>query len=101
MLNLTLASPDLNRHQKADRDAADWLPSDNRCWFAARIVEVRRKYALTIDEREVRALEPLLSTCLSTQLVPADCAAEDIDDRSFFRGWRLILLNRRNGPASE
>ena len=40
--NLTLASPGVNRHRKSGKDAAEWLPRRNRCWFAARVVEVRR-----------------------------------------------------------
>ncbi len=41
----------------------------NRCWFANRVVEVRRKYDLTIDRHEADVLERLLSTCTSTELV--------------------------------
>ena len=55
--NLTLASPRVNRHQKSGKDAAEWLPARNRCWFAARVVEVRRAYDLTIDLREAAVLE--------------------------------------------
>ena len=69
LLNLTLAAPGVNRHQKSDRDAAEWLPQRNRCWFAARVVEVRRKYGLTIDRREADALDAVLSACSSTDLV--------------------------------
>ena len=54
--NLTLASPRVNRHEKSGRDAAEWLPARNRCWFAWRVVEVRRAYALTIDRREAAAV---------------------------------------------
>ena len=54
---------------KRDRDAADWLPPMNRCWFANRVVEVRRKYGLTVDEREAEVLERVLSSCTSTELV--------------------------------
>ena len=32
--NLTLASPRVNRHEKSGKDAADWVPARNRCWFA-------------------------------------------------------------------
>ena len=35
--NLTLASPRVNRHQKSGKDAVEWVPARNRCWFAARI----------------------------------------------------------------
>ena len=51
-LNLTLANPQVNRYEKRGKDAAEWLPNVNECWFAARIVKVRRKYGLTIDRRE-------------------------------------------------
>ena len=69
LLNLTLAAPGVNRYQKSDRDAADWLPQRNRCWFAARVVEVRRKYGLTIDRREADALDAVFAGCSSMDLV--------------------------------
>ena len=37
--------------------------------FAARIVEVKRKYGLTVDAREAQALEEVLSGCASTEMV--------------------------------
>ncbi len=63
MLNLTLARPALNRWQKHAKDAADWLPEYNRCWFAWRVIMVRQKYGLTIDRREAAALERVLAEC--------------------------------------
>lgn len=69
LLNLTLASPSVNRHQKIARDAADWMPERNRCWFAARVVAVRQRYRLTIDRREAEALERVLSACESSEMV--------------------------------
>ena len=61
--NLTLATPQLNRYEKGARDAAEWLPEHNRCWFAATIVAVRREYDLTIDQREAAALDAVLKGC--------------------------------------
>ena len=72
--NLTLASPRVNRHEKSDRDASEWMPRRNRCWFAARVVEVRLAYGLTIDRREAQALERILSGCESTALEPIVCS---------------------------
>ena len=69
-LNLTLASPSVNRHQKNDKDAAEWLPERNRCWFASRVVQVRQKYVLSIDRREAGALEAVLSQCDSVAMTP-------------------------------
>lgn len=74
LLNLTLAAPDVNRRAKSDRDAADWLPEMNRCWFAARVVAVKKKYGLTVDRREAEALERVLAGCESTALVIGECA---------------------------
>ena len=68
-LNLTLAPPDVNREEKRHYDAAEWLPEKNRCWFAARVVAVRQKYGLNIDETEAQALEDVLSICESTEMV--------------------------------
>ena len=73
--NLTLASPQVNRHRKSGKDAAEWLPDRNRCWFAARVVEVRRAYDLTIDRREAMALERILAGCDSTDMEPMACTA--------------------------
>ena len=74
LLNLTLAGPRVNRYQKRAHDAAEWLPPGNKCWFAARVVAVRRKYGLTIDRREADALARVLSACPSTEMVVGECA---------------------------
>lgn len=72
LLNLTLAAPKVNRHRKVAKDAAEWLPDMNRCWFADRVVRVRQKYGLTIDRREAEALASVLSGCTSVEMVFAD-----------------------------
>ena len=63
LLNLTLASPDVNRKQKSNKDFSEWQPAHNSCWMAGRIVEIRRKYGLTVDAREAVNLEAKLQTC--------------------------------------
>ena len=69
LLNLTLASPSVNRHQKVDKDAAEWLPELNQCWYVDRIVQVRREYGLTIDRGEADAIDTVLASCESTDMV--------------------------------
>ena len=72
LLNLTLAAPEINRCGPAGKcglDAGEWLPDQNRCWFAARVVLVRRKYGLTVDLREAQALLRVLDGCRSFALV--------------------------------
>ena len=71
--NLTLASPYVNRSLKGGKDAAEWLPNRNKCWFANRSVEIRLAYGLTIDQQEAAALEQILSTCDSTEMEPLIC----------------------------
>ena len=73
-LNLTLASPAVNRYQKGAKDVAEWIPNRNACWFAARVVAVRTKYGLTIDPREAEAINSILDGCLSTTLYCEECA---------------------------
>ena len=72
LLNLTLAAPEVNRcypRGKCGRDAGEWLPARNDCWFADRILTVRLKYNLTVDRREAQALEQVLSNCASTDMM--------------------------------
>jgi hypothetical protein len=70
-LNLTLASPKVNRCSKGGKcgvDAAQWMPEKNKCWFSNRIVQIRTKYDLSIDRAESRALESVLSNCSSFEM---------------------------------
>ena len=69
LLNLTLASPSVNRHQKVDKDAAEWLPDLNQCWYVDRVVQVRLEYRLTIDRAEANTIDRVLSGCESTEMV--------------------------------
>jgi len=69
LLNLTLSEPRLNRSIKSSKDAAEWLPRYNFCWFARRIVAVKVKYRLTVDRAEAEALEGVLRSCGPTALV--------------------------------
>ena len=61
--NLTLATPALNRYQKGSKDAAEWQPQLNVCWFAGRVLAVRLEYGLTVDRSEAYALEGMLAGC--------------------------------------
>ena len=85
LLNLTLAGPRVNRYEKVDRDAADWLPAQNRCWFAARVIAVRQRYGLTID-RPGDALDQVLASCASTGV-------------DHVRAWRGPRYGRARGPV--
>ena len=106
--NLTLASPALNRNQKRAKDAADWLPAQNRCWFASQIITVRQAYDLTIDRREANALDSVLAGCdtgMDAVAAPAgagyvvagsgtvnarSCAATTCDVVTTFRGGQAL-----------
>ena len=61
--NLVFAPAALNRWEKSDLDAADWIPEVNQCWFAKQVILIRQKYELTIDLCEVLALERILLGC--------------------------------------
>ena len=57
--NLWPIPASVNR-SKGDRDIAGWTPL---CWYARRIVETKRKHALTADRAEVKALRAALAEC--------------------------------------
>ncbi len=68
LLNLTLASPSVNRHQKRGKDFAEWTPARNKCWYADMIIKVKTKYRLSVDSREKAALENVLLSCPSVNM---------------------------------
>ena len=59
--NLTIADPAVNRTQKSDRDAAEWMPARHGAWFAERVIAVKLEYALSVDPAERDALAALLA----------------------------------------
>ena len=63
LLNLTLASPNVNRHQKIAKDVAEWLPALNQCWYVNQVVLVKRKYNLTMDQAEASKAQQVLASC--------------------------------------
>ena len=65
LLNLTFATPQLNRDEKTGKDLAEWLPEMNRCWFVNRVVAVKRRYGLSMDAREAEVARTVLLSCSS------------------------------------
>lgn len=82
--NLTLAEPRLNRYEKRAKDAGEWLPPDEsaQCWFAQKIVKIKMKYGLTVDQNEYDALQRILDSCIM------DTALENIS-------WGLLKQVRK------
>ena len=60
--NLTLATEALN-DLKGAKDAAEWEPDHNKCWFAGRVLAVKLEYGLTVNPPEAAALEAMLEGC--------------------------------------
>lgn len=99
LLNLTLAAPDVNRHDKAAKDVAEWLPPYNRCWYVGRTLEVRRKWRLTIDRRELDEAIRVLDDCPSTAMLFA-AAASHHEFALLLQIPRNALAPHENGPSS-
>jgi hypothetical protein len=104
LLNLTLAAPKVNRcgpTGKCGKDAAEWLPARNQCWFAQRIVEIRQKYALTIDRMEANAIDAVLSECESTDMIfyeQSDHIKSEVNGAPTNDGNALLLYDdNKNG----
>ena len=93
--NLTLAGPAINL-AKAAKDATDWLPEMNRCWFTGRVVEVRKAHGLSIDQREADALEAVLSRCSEGDVKTPFCAR-----RSFFMRVLAPILRDMETSTTE
>ena len=72
-LNLTVAMPRENRNVKNDKDAADYMPPRNRCWFAARVLAVKARWGLTVNLLEAAALGKALSGCSTQAMQQPSC----------------------------
>ena len=72
-LNLTVAMPRENRIAKSAKDAADYLPPRNRCWFAGRVLDVKSRWGLTVDAIEAIALIGALEGCDSRTIQRPSC----------------------------
>ena len=75
LLNLTLASPSVNRHQKIAKDLAEWLPALNQCWYVNQVVLVKRKYNLTMNQAEASTAQRVLASCASTGMQFTDAGS--------------------------
>jgi len=61
--NLTLAAPGLNRNQKSDKDPAEWMPDNNKCWYVGKWVEIKKKYNLSMDQTEADSIAAVYLEC--------------------------------------
>ena len=73
--NLTLAAPSVNRNQKSDKDPAEWMPDNNRCWYVGKWVEIKKKYNLTMDQAEADSVAAVYQACDSFDMIVPVCAA--------------------------
>lgn len=55
-LEVTIAGPRVNRHEKSDRDPAEWMPPKAQVWYATRWIRIKQRYGLSIDLAERDAL---------------------------------------------
>ena len=73
--NLTLAAPSVNRNQKSDKDPAEWMPENNKCWYVGKWVEIKKKYNLTMDQAEADSVAAVYQECDSFDMIVPVCAA--------------------------
>ena len=69
IINLTLAGPTTNRQEKKGHDAGEWMPENNKCWYIDRIIKVKKAYNLSVNPKELVALEEGLLECDSFLMV--------------------------------
>ena len=63
-LNLTAVTASSNR-SKGAKDASEWIPSEpsGQCYFLVRVIQVKIKWNLSIDQAEYTALNELIDLC--------------------------------------
>ncbi len=97
--NLTIAAPSVNRNEKSDRDAGDWMPEMNQGWFAATVVAVKQKYQLSVNPAERDALVAMLGAD-SSRTVMCGTEPEPVSALPFLT-WTWEALIDRFSSARE
>ena len=97
--NLTIAAPSVNRNEKSDRDAGDWMPEMNQGWFASTVVAVKQKYQLSVNPAERDALVAMLGAD-SSRTVMCGTEPEPVSALPFLT-WTWEALIDRFSSARE
>ena len=97
--NLTIAAPSVNRNEKSDRDAGDWMPEMNQGWFAATVVAVKQKYQLSVNPAERDALGAMLAAD-SSRTVMCRTEPEPVSALPFLT-WTWEVLIDHSSSAQE
>ena len=77
--NLTLSTPSVNRNEKSDKDAADWLPQYNKCWYVFTVIQVKKKYKMSVDSDERDAMQEVLESCTADEIFLEPDKPEDTE----------------------
>lgn len=59
-----------SNRSKSDRDPAEWMPAQQRCWYAKTWVAVKYRWRLAVDSAEKSALTAILKGCSPRMRVP-------------------------------
>ena len=96
--NLTIADPNVNRNDKSDRDAGEWMPDRNRGWFASTVVAVKQKYGLSVNPVERDALAQMLGSDPSRTVM---CAATPVSTFPFLDAVWEALMDRLSSAQEQ
>ena len=79
--NLTVAESNLNRSIKGDKDAAEWVPAENRCHFAISVLRVKCAWGLSVDQAEAKALDAIIvGECPAIGAHVGQCQRNEVRD---------------------
>lgn len=79
LLNLTLSTPSVNR-SKGSRDAGEWLPEHNKCWYVFTVIQVKKKYKLSVDTTERDEMQSVLESCTADEIFLEPPERDDTED---------------------
>ena len=92
--NLTIAAPSVNRNEKSDRDAGDWMPEMNQGWFASTVVAVKQKYQLSVNPGERDGLGAMLGAdSTRTVMCGTRTAAASVMTQGWLWLWTAVEDN--------
>ena len=76
---------------------AEWLPPMNQCWYVNQVVQVKRKYNLSMDQAEASKAQQVLASCASTGMQFTDAGATPTPTMQSGHGNNALELYDDNG----
>ena len=98
---LPFASPEVKRWRKSGWDSGERLADRSRCWFAARLVLVKRANGLTVERREEKRLSRSFAGTRARRRSPWCAGRFQLREKAPPSPWTVRMTGSRATTTTE